>query len=352
MSVLATDVAAVIQLVWDQLDPRRLGLDSPTALDWMTRLVCVPLLLGGIEQFWLRRELGRGGLLDWHLTSMHLATRPLDRVLRTRAARTILTPRGTIGLGMVLAVAAATLAIFPRQPLVALVVLLAHVALGKRHHQSVEGSDDMIMVLLGVIVLRGLSADPMVQHVAVAFVAGQICVSYLTAGLSKTQGREWWSGAAMPRTMSTEYFGHRAMATILWRFRFAAVGLSWVTLAWESTFALAIVAPPQVALLAVAVALSFHLGCSVSMHLGAFVWAFAATYPCFLLANATIVDALPVLTRVAIGLGALAVIAGLGGFFAGRAMSGPVRVPVPVRARTSAGAVSAPGGATALSSAA
>ena len=41
------------------------------------------------------------------------------------------------------------------------------------------------------------------------------------------------------------------------------------------------------------------------MHLGAFTWAFAATYPCFLVANAAIVDSVPVIGRLAIGLGAL-----------------------------------------------
>ena len=341
MITLNVDLTALVEQIWAWFDPARFGLDSAGALDLMTRLVCVPLILGGLEQLWLRRELGRGGLLDWHLTSMHVATRPLDRVLRSRVARGLLTPRGTIGLGLLLAVSASALAVFPRFAPLAVVALLAHVALGKRHHQSVEGSDDMIMVLLGVTVLRGLSADPLVQHVAVAFVAAQICLSYLTAGLSKTQGREWWSGAAMPRTMSTEYFGHRPTAKILWRFRFAAIGLSWVTFLWESTFVVAIVAPPRVALAAVCVALGFHLGCAVTMHLGAFTWAFAATYPCFLVANATIVDTVPVVGRLAIGLGALVAIAGLGGFFAGQAIAGPVRVPVP-SPRTPSATVTAP----------
>jgi hypothetical protein len=64
------------------------------------------------------------------------------------------------------------------------------------------------------------------------------------------------------------------------------------------------------------------------MHLGAFTWAFTATYPCFLVANAAIVDSVPAIGRLAIGLGALVTIAGVGGFFAGQAMAGPVRVPV------------------------
>jgi hypothetical protein len=319
-----------------------IDLDAATALDWMTRLVCVPLILGGLEQLWLRREFGRGGLLDWHLTSMRPVTRPLDRLLRSPRIRMILTPRGTVALGLALAAGALALMCFPRMPLLAILVVLAHTAIGKRHHQSVEGSDDMIMVLLGVTVLRGLSPDLLVQQFAVGFVAAQLCVSYLTAGLSKMQGREWWSGAAMPRTMSTDYFGHRPTAVILWRFRAAAIGLSWAIFLWEATFLVSIVAPRPIALVALLIGLGFHVGCAITMHLGAFVWAFGAAYPCFMVVNAAIVDTLTPIARLAIGLGLLAVIGAVGGFFAGQAVSGPIRVPVPAPRPRRRGAAQSP----------
>jgi hypothetical protein len=255
----------------------------------MTRLAAVPLVLGGLEIL-TSRELGAGGLLDWRVVATARPAGAVERALRARPVRGLLMAPGARVLAGAQAAAGLALLAVPRSALLCGACLALHLLLLRRHPFSVEGSDDMLAVLLGAATLRSLSADPLVQDAAAVFVAGQVCLAYLTSGLSKAQSSQWWSGRGLPLTLSTRYFGHPAAARALTGHRWLAVGLSWFTIGWESTFVAALFLPPPVALAVVGAGLLFHLACAVTLSLSAFVWAFAATYPCFLYTNAMVND--------------------------------------------------------------
>ncbi len=295
---------------------------AAVALDWMVRLVAVAVVLNGLELLAGRAELGPGGLLDWRLTSTGSTGRRLDRLLRTRIADAVLSARGAQYLAATEVLGGLLLMVFPRFVPALVACFVVHVLFLRRHPLSTEGSDDMVVVLLGVATLRALTSDPLVQNVAVAFVAGQVSLAYLSSGLSKAQSPQWWSGTGLPRTLSTRYFGHATAAKLLWRHRSLAVALSWSTIGWESLFVLALFAPQPVAVAAVGVALLFHLGCAVTMSLSGFLWAFAATYPCFLFANSAITTSLDAPTRAGLALGLFVAIVVVGGMFAVRATTG------------------------------
>ena len=306
---------------------------SAAALDWTVRLAAVAVVLNGLELVAGRAELRPGGLLDWRLTSTGRSGRLVERLLRTRPTCALLSARGATVLAAVEASCGMLLIAFPRLVPALVACFLVHLLFLQRHPFSTEGSDDMVVVLLGVATLRALTPDPLVQNVAVAFVAGQVSLAYLGSGLSKAQSRQWWSGTGLPRTLSTRYFGHPTAARLLWQHRWLALAASWSTIVWESTFVLALFAPQPLAVAAVGVGLAFHLGCAVTMSLSAFLWAFAATYPCFLLANTAIRTSVGTTTRAFLTLGLFAAIAMAGGILARRAHAEPTAIAAETTAR-------------------
>lgn len=297
---------------------------SASALDWTTRLVAVPVMVSAVELLLACKEIRPGGLLDWSLTSRAPVTHPLDKALRSRTGQRLLSPRGMTALNVAQLCCGALLLWRPRAVPALLVCLAVTILMGKRHYQSLEGSDEMTVVLLGASVLRSVSAASMVQDATVCFIAGQVCLAYLTAGLSKTQSWEWWTGWGLPRILSTRYFGHPVSARLMWRHRWIALGSSWTVIVWESLFVLCLVLPPRGALVVVAVGLGLHLACAVTMSLSMFVWAYAACYPSVLLVNAWVVDSTTSSQRLSLLLAGALAIVGTGAFFAGRVSAEPI----------------------------
>jgi hypothetical protein len=298
---------------------------SASALDQMTRLVAVPIILSAAEIVLSGKEIRAGGLLDWSLTSRAPVSHPLDKALRRSAAARVLSPRGTVSLNLLQISCGAVLLWRPREVAALLLCLAVTILMSKRHHQSLEGSDEMTVLLLGAAVLRSVSGATMVQDATVCFVAAQVGLAYLTAGLSKTQSWEWWTGWGLPRILSTRYFGHPLSSRLMWRYRPIALGSSWTVMLWESLFVLCFALPPKAALGVVAIGLALHLACAVTMSLSMFVWAYVACYPCVLLANAWVNEQLSSSQRLSSLLAGAVLIVGTGAFFAGRVSAEPPR---------------------------
>ena len=297
---------------------------SASALDWTTRLVAVPVMVSAMELLLAGKEIRPGGLLDWSLSSRAPVTHRLDKALRSRTSRRLLSPRGTMMLNTLQLCCGALLLWRPRIVPALLACLVVTILMNKRHHQSLEGSDEKTVVLLGASLLRSLSGDALVQDATVCFVAGQVCLAYLTAGLSKAQSWEWWTGWGLPRILSTRYFGHPLSARLMWRHRWIARGSSWTVIVWESLFVLCLALPPKAALVVVAVGLGLHLACAVAMSLSMFVWAYAACYPSVLLVNAWVYGQTTPSQRLSLVLAGALAIVGVGAFFAGRVSAEPI----------------------------
>jgi hypothetical protein len=157
------------------------------------------------------------------------------------------------------------------------VLALTSLALNYRHLFALDGSDQMILV-----VVIGLAAGTVlrVEAVAAVFVASQAVAAYFIAGLAKLRGAEWRVGSAVPAILSTRSFGAPSLGSFLSEQRWAGRSLTWSTMSFECLFPLALLAPDQVLLAILAVGLLFHAGAAVTMGLNVFPWAFLASYPC------------------------------------------------------------------------
>jgi hypothetical protein len=256
-----------------------LDLSAAAVLDIAERIAAVAVFLTAIELLLVRSELHDGGVLDWHLLSRRSPGSWLDRFVRTSAVSRVLDYPGVIALALIDLAAAAVMVIEPRLIAGPLICLVIHIGLSKRSYPSVDGSDDMLVLILGVAVLRTLAPDPDVQLAAVLFLAGQSALSYLTSGLSKSQSRSWWNGSGLHGILTTRSYGEPHVARLVAGYPAITRALGPLTIVWECAFPLAILAGPGPTLVLVAIAASFHLACGFVMGLTAFTWAFGAALP-------------------------------------------------------------------------
>jgi len=288
--------------------------DPSQALSLAVRLCAVGQLVGLIELMLVRGELSDGGFLDWTMIgnlSPQVRTSPgsaMRRVFRRL-------PRPAFGVLLVTDAAAATaLLVWPAvAPLIALAVALEIVVL-KRHHLTVDGSDQMTVVVLVACLLGRIGGDAVSARAAVSFLAAELTLAYAVSGFAKATSSQWRSGVAFTIIAQTRMYGQAAVARVVRGFPLAGRSAGYMVLAWESLCFVTLTAPPPVVIALLLAGLGFHAGCAIVMGLNRFIWAFAAGYPALLCTNAAVRSQLGAtaadrITIVAAALGALAVLA-------------------------------------------
>jgi len=124
---------------------------------------------------------------------------------------------------------------------------------------------------------------------AVVFIAAQAVLSYFTAGVAKLVSPMWRSGTALPAILGTYNHGLAWVSRSMETRPSIGLVLGWAVILFEVSFPLVLIAPQPVAIVALGVGLTFHLGCAVLMGLNSFVWPFPATYVCVLAIRGSLV---------------------------------------------------------------
>lgn len=166
-------------------------------------------------------------------------------------------------------VLAATLCIF---------VLGVNLGLHLRFIYGFDGSDQMQSVVWGGLVAFHATDSLLVQHAAVFFVAAQLVLSYLTAGIAKLISPIWRSGQAVGLIMRTKTYGTPWLSRTVKQLHLSGP-LSWATILFEVVGPLSVLAGPKPTLLFLAAGMLFHISIAIAMGLNTFVWAFTATFP-------------------------------------------------------------------------
>ena len=158
----------------------------------------------------------------------------------------------------------------------------------------------MLRVVTMAMLVRAVDADASVQTAAAVFLAAQVALAYTVSGISKAQSRMWWNGDAIRGIFSTQYFGVRALARLVDRHQWLATALGLSVVAWESCFALAMLADARVTSVALFIAATFHLASGFIMGLDGFLLPFLSTFPAVVFVAARMNAILSPLSRVAI----------------------------------------------------
>jgi hypothetical protein len=297
-------------------------MTAVVALDIAERCAAIAILLSVAELFVSRHQLRPGGALHWRVLVLRRPSNLLDRLmLRSRAAPVMDLP-GVLGLALLELAGAAAMFVAPRLIVGPVVCLTLHIVLSRRHAHGTDGSDDMLLMLLGAAVARCADPAAVVQGAAAAFLCGQACLAYLTSGLSKAQSRVWWNGSGLRGTLCTRMYGHPLVTRLVSNREVVTRIAGPATIVWESLFVLAVPAGPIPTLVALALAAGFHVACAFIMGLASFVWAFLGTFPSVYFVSQWLTSHLAAADRAALVLACAVSVLSTVSFLAGRTRSG------------------------------
>jgi hypothetical protein len=205
--------------------------------------------------------------------------------MQAAPAWSLVGPVGVVAVALVQVVVAAALVVHgPLTPVgqVALVVAtVTSVALRWRRGLGSDGAEQLTIIIL---VAACLAVLPVVSTersaLAVAFLAAQASLAYVTAGVAKLVSPVWRGGDALAGILATYGHGHAWAEHVLKAHPMTGLILGWGVMLFEVAFPFLLLGPDEVALAAALLGLGFHLGCAVLMGLNSFAWAFPATYAC------------------------------------------------------------------------
>lgn len=145
---------------------------------------------------------------------------------------------------------------------------------------GLNGSDGLMFIVISAIALASLFPEgDSVQAAALVFIAGQVILAYVAAGIFKVKSSVWRSGDAILKILSLKTFGASWASKLLrTSAKFPPVA-SWAVILFECGFVLILVVPHQYVLVVLALGFLFHLSTALVMGLNGFVWAFLAGYP-------------------------------------------------------------------------
>lgn len=172
-----------------------------------------------------------------------------------------------------------------------LVAILGGTALLSFVKRGNDGADKVVSVacVAALLITAGrLIDDRWLCLAGLLWGAGQVTILYVTSGVAKLARGFWRDGSALAAAMTSYRSGHAVAAAVV-RHRPAALTLAWAVMLLESLFPLALLAPPAVCLAVLAALAAFHVATALVMGLNTYPFAFLATYPCIMMANAIIV---------------------------------------------------------------
>jgi hypothetical protein len=150
-----------------------------------------------------------------------------------------------------------------------------------------DAADQMArMLLIGGATAYAIGS-PRAQVLFLWFAAIQLCVAYLSAGISKLSATAWRRGDALIGILSTDAFGRRCWTEALLTRRSIVRCAAWSTICFECAFPLAFASSTLLTLLLL-VGVAFHVGVAAIMRLNTFLFAFLAAYPAVIYCAASI----------------------------------------------------------------
>jgi hypothetical protein len=144
-----------------------------------------------------------------------------------------------------------------------------------------DGSDQMLLVILvGFLVAQigHLSGNEILMRAGIWFIAIDVSIAYLTAGIAKLYGENWRKGEALRQILSTRTYGS-LVARRLMANDAVARSLNWLVIGFEIGFPLSLTLYPVGTFSMLGLGLLFHIGIAFMMGLNTFLWSFVATYP-------------------------------------------------------------------------
>ncbi len=161
-------------------------------------------------------------------------------------------------------------------------VVVSRMLIYARNQMGLDGSDQMFLVVSTAGLIGWLGARTGAVDVAVIYIACQLILAYVVAGVAKASSPIWRSGRALGALLDTVGLGRPQLAALLRRHATVSVAACWFVIVFECLGPALVLGGVRGAWCFIAVSGAFHLAIAFVMGLNSFVWAFGATYPAVL----------------------------------------------------------------------
>lgn len=158
-------------------------------------------------------------------------------------------------------------------------LLIAALLFNARTSFGTDGADQMNALTWVALTVDAFVPTPLVRGAALWFLAGQVVLSYFSAGVWKLAGEDWRKGHAMWLIFSTRMYGLPPAGLWLKKHPAVSFAAAWMVMLAESLFPTVFFAPAPIAWGFIAWGISFHVLNALVMGLNTFLWAFLACYP-------------------------------------------------------------------------
>lgn len=252
------------------------------ALQITLTLASVALVVSIAEDMSLRRLHDDDGLLSWPIersrsrwTLTGKLAAGFDRVFAEKKYRRLLQGALVLLGVLVITVWLAPRAVILPGVLAAVFILMNYI----RNPYGTDGTDQLLFITF-LIASLALFASGEARRMLILFLCAQLWLSYFISGLAKLASPKWRGGDALVGILSTRAYGNPRLYGLIRDRRLVNVALCWSVIAGEALCPILILfVAPGVALLILALGLSFHLGTAVVMGLNNFLLSFGAVYP-------------------------------------------------------------------------
>jgi hypothetical protein len=239
------------------------------------RLIALAVLLQSLEWLRVREVFADTGV--WRFAVLEPELRTLPQPLRMLSLGT-LRYRAFVALLCVRVAAALLLMAAGVSWLLPLLCVSQLLVCIRFRGASNGGSDAMSLVALIALSAAVCCGDsPFARHAALLYVAVQVTLSYVIAGLAKLRQPDWRSGLALRHFLSVSAYG----APCWCAHQTLARAASWLVIAFECGFVLAWLSPSW-CLGWLGCGLGFHVVNAYLFGLNRFVFAWLAGYPAVL----------------------------------------------------------------------
>lgn len=237
--------------------------------------------ISSLELLVAHRTLAGGGEISWEVGRL------VDRTRAGaigRALDPLFSYPGVLALPAARLIAALCTMIAP-SPLAAAVVAVTTLLMIFRAGWSMDAAVQLAVPTFTALALaRAVPSSP----APLAFIALTSLASYATAGLTKIGVSTWRDGTALRQLLANDMFGDAKLAALFDAHPIFARWSCRAFLALECALPFALITPAPITWALLAAGAVFHLAVAVTMGLGNFFWAFAATYPAILWLNAAL----------------------------------------------------------------
>ena len=200
---------------------------------------------------------------------------------RIRPLLAIIFRSGFLRLVLILRIAiCASLVWRPTSVLLLGLLVGANIIVNVRAPIGREGADQLANIAAFALAVGGAVGTHEAARWTVAFLAMQLILAYVVAGIAKAVARKWWTGQYLRSIVATLSYGHPGVSRIMQRWPALGTAASVSVILFEVGFWLFLFAGKPAALGFLAVGVLFHVTNAFVMGLNNFVPAFVSLYPC------------------------------------------------------------------------